>query len=63
MQISLNIIDIFCLHIFLMILSYCPIDFIVFNESVCTVCRNTFKSKRYTLQQYTRSSYIVVMQK
>ena len=27
-QISLNIIDIFCLHIFLLILSYCRIDFI-----------------------------------
>ena len=30
-QISLNIIDIFCLHIFLLILSYCRIDFIVFG--------------------------------
>ena len=30
-QISLNIIDIFCLHIFLLILLYCPIDFIVFG--------------------------------
>ena len=30
-QISLNIIDIFCLHIFLLILSYCHIDFIVFG--------------------------------
>ena len=30
-QISLNMIDIFCLHIFLLILSYCRIDFIVFG--------------------------------
>ena len=30
-QIWLNIIDIFCLHIFLLILSYCRIDFIVFG--------------------------------
>ena len=30
-QISLNIIDIFCLHIFLLILSYWRIDFIVFG--------------------------------
>ena len=30
-QISLNIIDIFCSHIFLLILSYCRIDFIVFG--------------------------------
>ena len=32
-QISLNIIDIFCLHIFLLILSYCRIDFIVFPKN------------------------------
>ena len=31
MHISLNIIDIFCLHIFLLILSYCRIDFIIFD--------------------------------
>ena len=31
MQISLNIIDIFCLHIFLLILLYCRIDLIVFG--------------------------------
>ena len=30
-QISLNIIDKFCLYIFLLILSYCRIDFIVFG--------------------------------
>ena len=28
-----------------------------------TIYRNTNKSKRYTLQWYRRSSYIVVMQK
>ena len=32
-QISLNIIDIFCLHIFLLIFSSCPIYFIVFGEN------------------------------
>ena len=30
-QISLNIIDIFCLHIFLLIRSYCHIAFIIFG--------------------------------
>ena len=30
-QISLNIIDIYCLHIFFLILSYCRFDFIVFS--------------------------------
>ena len=28
-QISFNILDIFCLHIFLLILSYCRSDFII----------------------------------
>ena len=32
-QISINIIDIFCLHIFFLILLYCPIDFIVFGRN------------------------------
>ena len=32
-QISLNITDIFCLHIFLLIRSYCGIAFIVFGEN------------------------------
>ena len=32
-QISLNIIDIFCLHIFLLIHSYCRIAFIVFGRN------------------------------
>ena len=32
-QISLNIIDIFCLHVFLLIRSYCRIAFIVFDEN------------------------------
>ena len=30
-QISLNIIHVFCLHIFMLVLSYCRIDFIVFG--------------------------------
>ena len=30
-QISLDIVDIFCLHIFLLILSYCRINFIIFG--------------------------------
>ena len=50
-QISLILIDIFCLHIFLLILSYCRIDFIVLY--------NTIKS----IRQYERINKKVCRQK
>ena len=56
------ITNIFCLHIFLLILSYCYIrqEFIdIF--SIIVYLWNNFKSKRYTLQQPKCSSYKVVM--
>ena len=41
-QILLNIIDIFCLHIFLLILSDCCIDFIVFDGNWLIYFPSTF---------------------
>ena len=42
-HISLNIIDIFCLHILLLILSYCRIDFITINSFYPNQMQNNYK--------------------
>ena len=44
-QISLNITEIFCLHMFLLFLSYCRIDFVVFSGNfICTLLLRKQKS-------------------
>ena len=50
-QISLNIIDIFCLHIFLLIRSYCRITFIVFGNTNWSTRKYLLCSTKFVLMK------------